>query len=94
MESNEPLSRDVLHEDLQILRHTLAAIADDVRRLSSFSAEAVERAIRDLDLARIALTGHRDQPPAAEQVPSPLAPDQVVREKKRKAAYSPLRVLA
>lgn len=52
MESNHALSRDVLYEDLQILRHTLAAISDDVRQLSGFSAAAVERAIQDLDVAQ------------------------------------------
>ena len=57
MESNHPLSREVLHEDLQILRYTLAAISDDVRQHSPFSAEAVERAITDIDVARYALDG-------------------------------------
>ena len=66
MESNQPLSRDVLHEDLQILRHTLAAISDDVRRLSPFSAQAVERAIQDLDMARSELASDGEFPIVAE----------------------------
>lgn len=68
MESNQPLTRDVLHEDLQILRHTLAAISDDVRRFSRFSADAVERAIQNLDQARDELVGEEENFPAAEQI--------------------------
>lgn len=51
MESNRPLSREILDEDLQILRHTLAAISDDVRRFSPRSAQAVNLALENLTVA-------------------------------------------
>lgn len=65
MEPNHALTRDVLYEDLQILRHTLAAISNDVRQLSGFSGAAVERAIQDLDVAQYELL-LADEMPGAE----------------------------
>jgi hypothetical protein len=50
--SAPPLDHDVLDEDLQIVRATLAAIADDVRRISRPAAEQVQEAIARLDRAR------------------------------------------
>jgi|GEM_PF-6413851 len=73
MESNHPRSREILHEDLQIIRHTLAAISADVRRLSPFSAEAVERAITDIDVARYALDDHSGNSPET-RTPQPFRP--------------------
>ena len=52
MESKRCLNREILDEDLQIVRCTLAAISDDVRRFSDRSADALERAMANLDVAR------------------------------------------
>ncbi len=71
MESHHPFSREVLHEDLQILRYTLAAILDDVRTLSPRSADAVERAIQDLDRARRDLNDDQKNQSAKDRPSSP-----------------------
>lgn len=52
MEPNSPLTREILDEDLQILRHTLAAISNDVRRYSHRSADALETAVQNLEVAQ------------------------------------------
>ena len=46
------LSSQVLDEDLQIVRGTLAAIKPDVRRVSRRAAFAVQEAMKKLDVAR------------------------------------------
>ena len=51
MESTRPLSREILEEDLQIMRFTLAAISDDVRLFSRRSADALENAMEQLAVA-------------------------------------------
>ncbi len=52
MDSNHPLNRQVLDEDLQIIRVTLAMIADDVRSYSPEAAVAVKTALTQLDHAQ------------------------------------------
>ena len=52
MDTATPLSRQVLDEDLQIIRVTLATIADDIRLVSPKAAEAVQTALSQLDQAR------------------------------------------
>lgn len=84
MESNHPYSREVLHEDLQILRYTLAAILDDVRRLSPRSADAVEKAIQDLDRARYDLEND-DRNPSTEDWLFNLVPSQSKETEKYRA---------
>lgn len=44
--------RQVLDEDLQIIRVTLATITDDVRRFSSGAADAIQEALEKLDQAQ------------------------------------------
>jgi hypothetical protein len=51
MDTQVPLTREILDEDLQIVRHTLVAISSDVRRYSSKSAQAVEEAVKKLEVA-------------------------------------------
>lgn len=46
------LNFQILDEDLQIVRGTLAAIKPEVRRFSGHAADAVEEALTKLDLAR------------------------------------------
>jgi len=50
--STDTLSPQVLDEDLQIVRGTLAAIAGDVRFFSGGAADAILEALEKLDLAR------------------------------------------
>jgi hypothetical protein len=57
------LSPQILDEDLQIVRGTLAAIAGDVRRFSGGAADAIQEALEKLDLARREFS--RRAPPAA-----------------------------
>jgi hypothetical protein len=52
MNSNTPLLREILDEDLQIVRGTLAAISDDVRSFSSRAADAIQDALVKLDCAQ------------------------------------------
>lgn len=52
MENDQPLTREILNEDLQILRHTLVAIAPDVRRFSGRSADALREAVEKLEIAQ------------------------------------------
>lgn len=49
------LTREVLDEDLQIIRATLATIHGDLHRLSSDAGEAVKRALNSIDEARNAV---------------------------------------
>src|SRR4051812_29586605 len=51
MESFMPISREILDEDLQILRVTLAAISDDVRHYSATSGAALQEALERLNHA-------------------------------------------
>lgn len=46
------LSPQILDEDIQIVRGTLAAIKPEVRRFSRQAAEALQEAVEKLDLAR------------------------------------------
>ena len=51
----EPLAsskRQILDEDLQIIRVTLATITDDVRRISGHAADAIQEALAKLDVAQ------------------------------------------
>jgi hypothetical protein len=50
--STVTLSPQVLDEDLQIVRVTLAAIAGDVRCFSARAADAIQEALEKLDLAQ------------------------------------------
>ena len=50
--STATLSPQVLDEDLQIVRGTLAAIAGDVRCFSGGAADAIQEALEKVDLAR------------------------------------------
>jgi hypothetical protein len=47
-----PPQRQVLDEDLQIIRVTLATITDDVRRFSARAADAIQEALKKLDQAQ------------------------------------------
>ena len=47
-----PPQRQVLDEDLQIIRVTLAMITDDVRRFSAGAADAIQEALAKLDQAQ------------------------------------------
>lgn len=52
MEIDRPLTREILDEDLQILRHTLVAIAPDIRCYSDASADALGEAVKKLEFAQ------------------------------------------
>jgi hypothetical protein len=52
MESTSLLPRQVLDEDLQMVRVTLEAISDDVRHYSDASAIALEEAVKKLQVAQ------------------------------------------
>jgi len=64
MDPDSPLKRQVLDEDLQIIRVTLATIADDVRSYSPEAAAAVKTALMELDHAQQVFS--RPEPPAAK----------------------------
>lgn len=51
MDATLPLSAQVLHEDLQIVRATLATISHDVNRLSPHAGRAVHDALERIDEA-------------------------------------------
>ena len=61
MDSDTPPRRQVLDEDLQIIRVTLATISDDIRSFSPEAAAAVQTALNELDHARQAF--NRPPPP-------------------------------
>ena len=46
------LTSEVIDEDIQIVRSTLAAITPDVKCLSMAAAEAIQHALEQLELAR------------------------------------------
>lgn len=48
------LSREVLDEDLQIVRVTLATLSPEIRRFSEKSEKAVRYALKKIDEARAA----------------------------------------
>ncbi|RRJ98959.1 hypothetical protein Ga0100231_000970 [Opitutaceae bacterium TAV4] len=50
------LTREILDEDLQIIRATLVVLHDDLHRLSSDAGDAVKRALASIDEARSAVT--------------------------------------
>ncbi len=52
MEPNSLLPRQILDEDLQIVRATLEAISDDVRFYSNASALALAQSVEKLALAQ------------------------------------------
>ena len=52
MESSASSKRQILDEDLQIIRVTLATITDDVRRISGRAADAIQEALAKLDVAQ------------------------------------------
>ena len=52
MEHSIPSKRQILDEDLQIIRVTLATIVTDVRQISSLAADAVQEALAKLDTAQ------------------------------------------
>ncbi|MBW8782562.1 MAG: hypothetical protein JF599_11835 [Verrucomicrobia bacterium] len=47
--------RQILHEDLQIIRMTLATITDDIHRYCPEAAAAIQSALSQLDWAQEAL---------------------------------------
>jgi len=51
MDANPSLSPQMLDEDLQIVRATLATISDDVNRLSPNAGQAVHDAMEKIDEA-------------------------------------------
>jgi len=61
MDPQSPLTRQIIDEDLQIIRVTLATIAGDVRRFSPQAAVAVQTALTELDHAQQAFS--RPAPP-------------------------------
>lgn len=52
MEQSTPARRQILDEDLQIIRVTLATISADVRHFSAPAADAVQEALEKLDAAQ------------------------------------------
>ena len=52
MQPSPPSQRQVLDEDLQIIRVTLATITDDVRTFSGRAADAIQEALEKLDFAQ------------------------------------------
>lgn len=52
MNLDAPSRREILDQDLQIVRVTLAAISPDVRGFSGPAADAIEEALERLDSAR------------------------------------------
>ena len=64
MESTTPPNKEILDEDLQIIRVTFATIADDIRYFSPRAAEAVQTALVHLDEARKVF--NRPPPPAVK----------------------------
>lgn len=65
MDPDSPLNKEILDEDLQIIRVTLATIADDIRHFSPRAAEAVKTALVHLDEAQKAF--NRPPPPAVKR---------------------------
>ena len=60
MNPDAPSRREMLDQDLQIVRVTLAAISPDVRGYSALAADAIEEALERLDSAQEAFgTGDR-----------------------------------
>lgn len=51
MDGHSPISPEVLDEDLQIVRCTLASIVDDVSTLSEPAGHAVRDALERIDAA-------------------------------------------
>ncbi len=47
-----PSRREMLDQDLQIVRVTLATISDDVRGFSGSAADAIQEALEKLDCAQ------------------------------------------
>lgn len=62
MQHSVPSHRQILDEDLQIIRVTLATINDDVRGFSSRAADAITEALERLDRAQWEFT-HLGSPP-------------------------------
>ncbi len=52
MQPSAPSQREVLDEDLQIIRVTLATITDEVRAFSGQAADAIQQALERLDFAQ------------------------------------------
>ena len=52
MRNAVPPQRELLDEDLQIIRVTLATIVSDVRRFSTGAADAIQAALLNVDQAR------------------------------------------
>jgi len=52
MQPETPSRREILDEDLLIIRVTLATITDDVRRFSGRAADAIQEALERLDIAQ------------------------------------------
>lgn len=47
-----PLSREVIDQDLQIMRATLSVLLQDIRQISAQAANSVQNAVVQLDQAR------------------------------------------
>lgn len=52
MEFSASSERQILDEDLQIIRVTLATITEDVRHFSGRAADAIQEALEKLDVAQ------------------------------------------
>jgi hypothetical protein len=52
MPHSVPSERQILDEDLQIIRVTLATITEDVRQFSDCAANAIQEALEKLDRAQ------------------------------------------
>ena len=52
MQHSASENRQILDEDLMIIRATLATIVDDVRRFSGGAADAIKKALEQLDRAQ------------------------------------------
>ncbi|HWA08866.1 MAG TPA: hypothetical protein VG838_05295 [Opitutaceae bacterium] len=55
-----PSRRELLDQDLQIVRVTLATISGDVRGFSDRAADAIEEALEKLDCAQEAFVRDQD----------------------------------
>jgi hypothetical protein len=51
MQPPDPLPRQILEEDLLMVRATLETISNDVRRFSGHAADAIREALEKLELA-------------------------------------------
>lgn len=89
MDGTHSLNAQVLDEDLQIVRATLAAISGDVRQLSGIAGQAVEEALVKIDQAQQAFLRQCRDGDGAEPAPAasePPRPRRIARRYAKRAA--------